>query len=71
MTGTELINAQKELQLLQENFQKFEQECEATSQRNQKQLMVPVSQSIQKAITDVAQENNYLVILSAGADQSG
>ncbi len=66
-TTAELQNKQKELQLMQENLQKFEQECQGTLQRKQKQLIDPVTQSIQKAISSVAIESGYDFILNAGA----
>jgi len=65
----EVQNKQKELQLMQEKLQKFEQECQGTLQRKQKQLIDPVTQSIQKAISAVASESGYGFILNAGADQ--
>jgi outer membrane protein len=65
----ELQNKEKELQLMQENLQKFEQECQGTLQRKQKQLIDPVTRSIQKAISAVAGESGYGFILNAGADQ--
>src|SRR5688572_30143913 len=68
--AAELQNNEKELQFLQENFQKFEQDCQATLQRKQKQLLDPVSQSIQKAISAVATERGYDFILNAGAGQN-
>ena len=52
---------------MQENLQKFEQECQLTFQRKQKQLLDPVTQSIQKAISAIASERSYDFILNAGA----
>ena len=68
-TTSELQNKEKELQLMQENLQKFEQECQGTLQRKQKQLIDPVTQSIQKAITSVANEKGYDFILNAGTGE--
>ena len=70
LTMDELQKNRKELQLMQENLQKFEQECQITFQRKQKQLMDPVTQSIQKAISSVANESGYDFILNAGAGQN-
>lgn len=66
----DLQSKEKELQVLQENFQKFEQDCQATLQRKQKQLLDPVTQSIQKAISAVANESGYDFILNAGAGRN-
>jgi outer membrane protein len=70
LTMAELQKNRKELQLMQENLDRFEQECQSTFQRKQKQLMDPVIQSIQKAISSVANESNYDFILNAGAGQN-
>jgi outer membrane protein len=58
---------EKELQLMQDNIQKLQQDSEVTLQRKQQQLMDPVTKNIQKAIADVARENNFSFILNAGA----
>lgn len=58
---------EKELQLMQDNIQKLRQDSEVTLQRKQQQLMDPVTKTIQKAIADVAKENNFSFILNAGA----
>jgi outer membrane protein len=70
MTMAELQKNRKELQLMQENLDRFEQECQSTFHRKQKQLMDPVIQSIQKAISSVANESSYDFILNAGAGQN-
>ena len=70
LTMAELQKNRKELQLMQENLERFEQECQSTFQRKQKQLMDPVTQSIQKAISSVANESGYDFILNAGAGQN-
>ena len=58
---------ERELQLLQESVEKLKQDSELILQRKQQQLMEPVTKSIQKAIADVAVENNFSFILNAGA----
>jgi outer membrane protein len=58
---------EKELQLMQDNIRKLQQDSEVILQRKQQQLMDPVSKKIQKAIADVAIENNFSFILNAGA----
>jgi outer membrane protein len=58
---------EKELQLMQDNVQKLQQDSEITLQRKQQQLLDPVTKNIQKAIADVAKENDFSFILNAGA----
>lgn len=70
LTMAELQKNRKELELMKENLARFEQECQSTFQRKQKQLMDPVTQSIQKAISSVANESGYDFILNAGAGQN-
>lgn len=67
MDFTGYLNSQKELQLLQENLQKFEQECQASFDRKQGQLINPVLQKIHNAIRDVAYKQKYQLILSLTA----
>lgn len=67
MTVAQLQLAQKELQTLQDNLQKLEQESQVKFQQKQKDLMQPVTLSIQKAIAEVAKEHQYMFILNAGA----
>jgi outer membrane protein len=67
MTPAQLQLAQKELQTLQDDFQKLEQTSQTKFQQRQKDLMQPVTLSIQKAIGEVAKEHQYTFILNAGA----
>jgi outer membrane protein len=67
MTPEEVERARKELQTLQDDLKKFEQDSDTRLQLKHKQLMEPVTQKIQKAISEVAQEKGYDFILSAGA----
>lgn len=61
------LRQEKELQLLREHVEKLKKDSETMLQRKEQQLMEPVTKSIQKAIADVALENNYSFILNAGA----
>ena len=62
-----LRRREKELQLMQDNIQKLQQDSEVILQRKQQQLIDPVTKNIQKAIADVAKENNFSFILNSGA----
>lgn len=57
-------NTERELQQLQQNIQKFEQDSQADLQRKQVALMEPVYAKVGKAIEDVAKENGFQLILS-------
>lgn len=65
-TTPDAIRADKEreLQGLQEGFQKFQQDAEASLRKKQNDLMEPVYSKVAKAIEDVAKENGYSFILS-------
>jgi outer membrane protein len=65
-TTPEAIRADKEreLQMLQEGFQKFQQDAQLSIQKKQNDLMEPVFSKVGKAIEDVAKENGYAFILS-------
>jgi outer membrane protein len=54
---------EKELQTMQENIQKLKKNSDVLLQQKQLQLMEPVTKNIQKAIADVAIENNFSFIL--------
>ena len=58
---------ERELQSLQENIQQFYQEAEAQMGKKRNTLLKPVYEKIGQAIEDVAKENNYTHIFSAGA----
>lgn len=65
-TTPDAIKADKEreLQGLQEGFQKFQQDAQASMQTKQNTLMEPVFAKVAKAIEDVAKENGYSFILN-------
>jgi len=58
-------NAQREIQLLQENLDLLQQEAQSTMEKKQAQLIEPVYQKIAKAIEDVAKEHGYQLIHNA------
>jgi outer membrane protein len=55
---------ERELQAMQEGFQKFQQEAQASLQKKQADLMAPVYEKIGKAVEDVAKENGYSFIIN-------
>jgi outer membrane protein len=57
-------NTERELQQLQQNIQKLEQDSSADLQKKQATLLEPVYAKIGKAIEDVAKENAFNLILS-------
>lgn len=63
---------ERELQRLQEGFQKFQQEAQASVQKKQQDLMAPIFDEIGKKISEVAKENGFSFIinpqLSGGVD---
>jgi outer membrane protein len=72
-TTPEAIKADKEreLQALQENYQKFQQDAQSSLQKKQAELMDPVYKQIGKAIEDVAKENGYTFILQPQVPNGG
>ena len=58
---------ERELVAIQESIQKYEGEAQASVQKKQGDLLQPLFQKIGKAIEEVAVENNYDFIFSAGA----
>jgi outer membrane protein len=74
VTTSDIIKADKEreLQMMQENIQKFQQDADASLRKKQSDLMQPVFTKVGKAIEDVAKENGYSFIinpqLGAGSD---
>src|SRR5688572_22321484 len=66
MTPLEQQNAQKELQTMQTNLEKLEEDSKMKFQQKQVELMKPVTTSIQQAIADVAREHQYAFIVNAG-----
>lgn len=73
-TTSDVIKADKERELnaLNENIQKFQQDAQASFAKKQTDLMQPVFVKVGKAIEDVAKENGYSFIinpqLGAGSD---
>ncbi len=65
-TTPEAIRADKEreLQSLQEGFQKFQQDAQSSIQKKQQDLMSPVYLKVGKAIEEVAKENGYSFIIN-------
>jgi outer membrane protein len=58
------VNTERELQQLQDNLQKLQQDAQATIDNKRSQLMEPVYKKVGKAIEDVAKENGYTFILN-------
>ncbi|MFM8912404.1 MAG: OmpH family outer membrane protein [Flammeovirgaceae bacterium] len=54
----------REIQTLEESFQKFQQEAQASLQKKQGDLMAPIMEKIGKAIEEVAKENGYTFIIN-------
>ncbi len=65
----DLIRSDKEqeIQTLQQNIQQFSQDAETQMAKKRNTLLKPVYEKIGKAIEDVAVENNYSHIFSAGS----
>jgi outer membrane protein len=65
-TTPDAIKADKEreLQTLQEGFQKFQQDAQSSLQKKQADLMEPVYKKVGKTIEDVAKENAYTFIIN-------
>jgi outer membrane protein len=65
-TTPDAIKADKEreLQSLQEGFQKFQQDAQSSLQKKQTDLMAPIMKKIGKGIEDVAKENAYTFIIN-------
>ncbi len=68
-TMDDLIRKDKEQELiaLQQSIQQFESEAQNSIVKKQSDLLQPLFTKIGKAITAVAEENNYDFIFSAGA----
>lgn len=65
-TTPDAIKADKEreLQQLQEGFQKFQQDAQTSLQKKQADLMEPVFKKVGKTIEEVAKENSYTFIIN-------
>lgn len=57
-------NSARELQQLQQNIQKLEEDSQAELQKRNGTLLGPVQEKIGKALEEVAKENGYSLILS-------
>ena len=57
-------NTERELQQMQQNIEKLQQDAQVTVQNKNTALMEPVFTKVGKAIEDVAKENGYTFILS-------
>jgi outer membrane protein len=57
-------NTERELQMLQDNLTKLQQDAQTTIQTKNTQLMEPVYDKVGKAIDDVAKENGFTLILN-------
>ena len=57
-------NSERELQQLQQNIQKLEQDSQTDLQKKQVALMEPVYTKVGKAIEDVAKENGFSLVLN-------
>lgn len=62
-------NSERELQQLQQNIQKLEQDSQNDLQKKQIALMEPVYAKIGKAIEDVAKENAFSMIINQQISQ--
>jgi outer membrane protein len=58
-------NTERELQQLQANYEKLQQDAQTSIQSKQNQLMQPVLLKIGKAIEEVAKENTYTLIINS------
>lgn len=59
------VNTERELQDLQRNIQKLEQDSQNDLQKKQVSLMEPVFAKVSKAIEDVAKENGFSLVLNS------
>lgn len=62
-------NSERELQQMQTNIQKFEEESQADLQKRNYALLGPVQEKVGKAIEAVAKEDGYSLILSSQVGQ--
>lgn len=58
-------NTERELQQMQENLTKLQQDAQTTINNKQTQLMEPVYKKVSKAIEEVAKENAFTFILTS------
>lgn len=57
-------NTERELQQLQQNLQKLQEDAQTTIQNKHGQLMKPVYEKIGKAIEDTSKENGFNLVVS-------
>jgi outer membrane protein len=57
-------NTERELQQMQDNLTKLQQDAQTTIQNKQTQLMEPVYKKVGQAIEDVAKENGFTFVLN-------
>lgn len=57
-------NSARELQQLQQNIQKLEQDSQTEMQKRNATLLGPIQEKVGKAIEDVAKENGYSFIIN-------
>lgn len=62
---------QNELQRLQAEFQKFQQDAESSFNKKQQDLMAPLYEKVGKAISEVSKENGYSFIMTLNAAGNG
>ncbi len=62
---------QRELETLQQQFQKFQQDAEASYQKKQQDLMAPLYEKVGNAMAAVAKENGYSFIMTLSTVGSG
>ena len=58
---------EQELQNLQQSIQKFQREADVSIQRKQSELLEPVYEKVEKAITKVAKDNGFTHVFSDGS----
>jgi outer membrane protein len=62
---------QNELQMLQQQFQKFQADAEASFAKKQQELMAPLYDKVGNAIAEVSKENGYTFVLTLNAAGGG
>ena len=71
-TMVDLVRKDKEteLQQLEQNIQKFQQDAQASVQKKEADLMTPLYRKIGDAIKEVAKENGFSLIINAQVGQA-
>ncbi len=62
---------QNELQMLQQQFQKFQQDAETSFAKKQQDLMSPLYDKVGKAIEEVSKENGYNFVITLNSSNGG